>query len=263
MRRGGDETTRDHVRIPESDSAAAEASGNCDSPALTSTSVFSSGRAQTRSKDARNQVVVEGINITNLGYNHKAVEERKADLVFFQEHKLRGEAVTKMKKILAKAGWNMQCGPCDPNTKKPNAGVGVAEKEQSKLNVVQAERKASSFQAAWQLGRVEKYEVDLGWGSNLMVYVPYGKSGGAKADKDLANSIIEAIREEIATEYHKPTIIIGDFNVEPATLRAVGEMIEQEQWIDVGANASWWGGRTGNPPARPDPKQSPRGSTEY
>ena len=108
-----------------------------------------------------------------------------------------------------------------------------------------------------------KYEVGLGWGSNLMVYVPYGKAGGAKADKDFTNSIMEAIREEIETEHHKPTIIIGDFNAETATLQAVSEMIDHEQWIDVGANVSWWGGKTGNPPVRPVPKQNPQESTEY
>ena len=49
----------------------------------------------------------------------------------------------------------MQCGPCHPNTKKPNAGVGIAEKEQSKLTVVQVERKSSRFKEVWHLGRAE------------------------------------------------------------------------------------------------------------
>ena len=80
---------------------------------------------------------------------------------FFQEHKLKGDAIAKLKGVLAKAGWNMQCGHCDDTTKKPNAGVGAAENVSSGLTIVQAERNTKAFQAAWSIGRAEKYEMDL------------------------------------------------------------------------------------------------------
>ena len=90
-----------------------------------------------------------------------------------------------------------------------------------------------------------------------MVYVPYGKSGGAKADKDLTEAIIEAIKVEIDNEYHKPTLIMGDFNSEPGNLRAIKALLDSQQWLDVGANASWWGGEDGTPTCQTRPQAKP------
>ena len=39
-----------------------------------------------------------------------------------------------------------------------------------------------------------------------------------------------------------PTMILGDFNCEPATSKAVRQLIAEESWIDVGHCADWWGG---------------------
>ena len=159
----------------------------------------------------------------------------------------------------------MQCGPCDDSTKKPNAGVGVAENAKSDLMIVQAERNTKAFQAAWSVGRAEKYEMDLGRGQNLMCYVFYGKSGGTKADKNFKNQIIEAIGEEIESEHHKPTLILGDFNAIPSSIRAVQEMIEQDQWLDVGQTrpGGGKGWRTNLPnQARSEAVEDQRGSGE-
>ena len=109
-----------------------------------------------------------------MGYNARAILERKAGAVFFQEHKLKGAAVAEMKQKFLKAGWTMLCGPCDGTTKKPNAGVGVATRDSEKLVAVQAAHNTKAFQDAWLAGRVDKYEIDMGWECNLVCYVPYG-----------------------------------------------------------------------------------------
>ena len=44
-----------------------------------------------------------------------------------------------------------------------------------------------------------------------------------------------------------PTLIMGDYNAVPNTLRAVKELIEDELWEDVGAKADWWGGTPDQP----------------
>ena len=72
-----------------------------------------------------------------------------------------------------------------------------------------------------------------------MIYVPYGKSGGSRKDRDMTEAIIEAIKDEINSEVHKLTLILGDFNAEPGSLRAVKDLTDNEHWTDVGANASW------------------------
>ena len=87
-------------------------------------------------------------------------------------------------------------------------------------------------------GRADKYEVDLGWETNLAVYVIYEKSGGPTKDKAIAEAMLDAIKEEIASEYHRQIIVTGDFNVEPDALTAAQDLIEKKQCIDVGRHAS-------------------------
>ena len=98
-------------------------------------------------------MVLENINITNMAYNAKAVIERDADAIIFQERKMKGNAYAEMREKFREAGCVMQGGPCDETTKKPNVGVGVAAREASKVVVVQGERNTTNFQNAWFAGR--------------------------------------------------------------------------------------------------------------
>ena len=34
---------------------------------------------------------------------------------------------------------------------------------------------------------------------------------------------------------------MGDFNVEPESIEAIQEMIDEEAWTEIGSNAHWWG----------------------
>ena len=56
-----------------------------------------------------------------------------------------------------------------------------------------------------------------------MVFPVYGKSGGSKEAIAMTEAILQAIRREIRSESHMPTIITGDFNKEPSTLQTVKE----------------------------------------
>ena len=69
---------------------------------------------------------------------------------------MKGNGFAEMREKFREAGWVMQGGPCDETTKKPNAGVGVAAREASKVVVVQGERNTKNFQNAWLAGRAEK-----------------------------------------------------------------------------------------------------------
>ena len=118
-------------------------------------------RIRTQGEAGETRVTLESINITNMGYNAKAILERKAGAVFFQEHKLKATAVPEMKQKFLKAGWTMLCGPCDETTKKPNAGAGVATRDGEDLVAVQATHNTKAFQDAWLAGRVGKYEINM------------------------------------------------------------------------------------------------------
>ena len=67
-------------------------------------------------------------------------------------------------------------------------------------------------------------------------------SGGLREAIATTEAIVQAIKREVKTESHKPTIVAGDFNKEPCTLQAVKELKNEESWVDVGEVAAWWGG---------------------
>ena len=96
-----------------------------------------------------------------------------------QEHKLRGEALTKASEQLRAKEWTLQCGPCDPsNTARASAGVGIVHK--GHVKAVCTEPKASKFADAVKMGRAQKYEMDMGWKQNPRVYNIHGWAGGSR-----------------------------------------------------------------------------------
>ena len=84
-----------------------------------------------------------------MNYNAYAIAQRKADVVFLQEHKLNGDSTTKIKQQLKDAGWELECGPCDETTKKPNAGVGVASTIASKIDIIKAQMNTEGVKDAY------------------------------------------------------------------------------------------------------------------
>ena len=74
---------------------------------------------------------------------------------------------------------------------------------------------------------------------------------------EMKDAIVEAIKAEIESEFHRPTLIMGDFNAVPGSLRSVKGMLDTNQWIDVGACASWWGGEDGTPTCQTRPQAKP------
>ena len=97
----------------------------------------------------------------------------------------------------------------------------------------------------------------------MVVYVTYGQAGGAKKDKAKTNEIMEAKRKEMQHDKHGNQFILGDFNAEPNSLDISRELIEDEQWIDVGEKAHWWGGRRTSALAKLAPKPDPPASMAF
>ena len=57
----------------------------------------------------------------------------------------------------------------------------------------------------------------------------------------VTESIVDAIIEEMEAEPYTPTMIVGDLNAERKRLTNIKELSEEENWTDLGANASFWG----------------------
>ena len=95
------------------------------------------------------------------------------------------------------------------------------------------------FREVHEAGRAAKYQIDMGWDQNFMIFVLYGLTGDSGEAKLGTNAIIDAIRGEIDRETYLPTILMGDFNAEPETLEAVQELIDEEARTEIGSNAEW------------------------
>ena len=102
------------------------------------------------------QIRIECVDITNLAYNWHALTSREADVIFVQEHKLTGRSLKKAKEELDKAGWTLMCGPCDTNTTKPNAGVGVLVRKGAGVTITKGKHMTKDYQTACDLGRAGK-----------------------------------------------------------------------------------------------------------
>ena len=79
-----------------------------------------------------------------------------------QECKVREGEKGKLRKTFSDEGYELICGPCNGDTKRPSAGVGCASLK-DKLELVTPKYLTKAFEEAWKTGRAEKYLVDVGW----------------------------------------------------------------------------------------------------
>ena len=84
--------------------------------------------------------------------------------------------------------------------------------------------------------------MSMGWERGYMVYPIYGKSGGTRTDIAMTNAIQQSTQRDIEGDPYGPKIIPEDFNHTSNLLATVKDLMEEQQWMDVGSVADWWGG---------------------
>ena len=109
------------------------------------------------------------------------------------------------------------CGPCDMNTKKPNAGGGVLVRKGAGFTVTKGKIMMKDFQTAHDLGRAGKYHMDANWHSEAMCYILYGRVGGKRCDKEKTQEFIEASKDEMNYDSHGVHFMMGDFSMRHQT----------------------------------------------
>ena len=90
-----------------------------------------------------------------------------------------------------------------------------------------------------------------------MCYVIYGQAGGNRSNKERTQEIMGASVGEMAFDKHGVQYMLGDFNAEPNQLDIGRELIEEHQWVDVGAKADWWGGEANQKTCQTRPQAKP------
>ena len=86
--------------------------------------------------------------------------ESKADIYFVQECKVKEEEKGKMVSKFKEENYEAIIGPCNKDIKKTSAGVGCVSKDE-KATIVITEHLTEAFKQAHEMGRAEKYLIDL------------------------------------------------------------------------------------------------------
>ena len=150
----------------------------------------------------------ECINVTSLETQLDAIIRSKADIVFFQEHKVKKQDYKRFKADLKEAGWRIHLSPAYEGGKKPSGGVGVIWRA-DKVHVHPERLKDPELIEARGRGMVERYIIDVGWEHAYSLYNVYGKSGGRTSDIATTEAMLLACRRDMRLGCFYSTLMCG------------------------------------------------------
>ena len=84
----------------------------------------------------------------------------------------------------------------------------MRKSHQHSIQIIPTKISTEEFREVHEAGRAAKYQIDMGWDQNLMIFVLYGFTGDSGQAKLGTNAIIDAIRGEIERETYLPTILM-------------------------------------------------------
>ena len=128
-----------------------------------------------------------------------------------------------------------------------NAGVGVVSLKGAPLALPTFA--TPGFERFFGLGRAFRCMVPLGCRRFMHLVVLYGYHGAdSSAEKlQLTNQLFEAALGELAVVARgQPSLIVGDFNVEPTKIPCLAKGISAGLWVDLEAS---WAAASGRDPA--------------
>ena len=185
------------------------------------------------------------INITHIATTLPLLVQR--GLTFFQEHSLPDCSHPAFVRLASGAKRRLLLGPCDPESKRPSAGVGAIHP--LSLQLCTTRPITARFAKAVRLGRVRRFALPTGFKGVVVFYVIYGWTGGhtcARAARR-TNKLIDAVCPEAVAQRDLCTFICGDLNADPADIPTIQWLLVQQHWCDVGAQAQLWGEAAGGP----------------
>ena len=203
------------------------------------------GQAHDPEKEVRQEVVIRHFNTTHLDKNGHILLAQDCDIVGVVEHKLSKEQSTCWMGRFRDALWNFMPSPADERGKTPLAGVGIGSRNH--ITQINHPIKTECCKQMNEAGRISKCLLDVGWESNIRIYVGYVQAGGSKAARNTTEAMVDAARGEMQGEETLPTFFMADFNATPSSIEAVREMIDDDLWEDIGEKADWWGGNPNEP----------------
>ena len=126
--------------------------------------------------------------------------------------------------------------------KQKVGGTGIALNDSK--HIIIPEPRTRNFSSLCGEGRVGMYALNLGPNVCPIFYVLYGYTNGDSNPeaRERTNDICDIIFEEIYAQDKGPYFIVGDFNATISKLQSLQNAILNGEVIDVGAQASVFGG---------------------
>ena len=185
---------------------------------------------------------MEVLQVSNFATHIKQVVARPADVLVVGEHSMDKASAESMVAQLKKT-YNISSifSGVDPELKHLTGGVGGLARSPHRIFPVNAN--TQTFRALEGSGRLQMFCLDVGASSPILCFVVYGWTGG-RTDPTAAsrtNGLVAAIGEEANSHPEFSCCFCGDLNADPDHLPALKLILEEQAWVDCGANASIWG----------------------
>ena len=171
---------------------------------------------------ARNNIIIETINVTAYEKAEDLLAKRNADVIFIQEHLVRKMVRQAVQAGAAKRDMDLHLGDACEVGMQATAGVGAITSTKAHTHCVARECLAEEARKYENIGRLGKYQLACHeW--SIEVYNIYAYTNGANKieQAEKTNDLIEAIKLDMKANGRPPCMILGDLNAEPKHIPAL------------------------------------------
>jgi hypothetical protein len=181
-------------------------------------------------------------NVTCAKTHLQDIIDNKSHFMFLSEVSATPSVLKQIQHSVKAQGGHLVGEPLEPNGTTHNVG-GVACKSAGAHRAATMTPLTSVFKDAVKSGRVGLFNVEIGGGHNMFVFIIYCFTGGHgnKVQAHKTNLIFEAICQERKAQPRGPTCICGDLNAECQDIPLLQTLLDNEGWVDLGAKAQIWG----------------------
>ena len=195
--------------------------------------------------DDSGMCVVESINITSLATCAGLLADRKSHLKLVQEHSIPKHGLARWIRAFAAAAWQFDGGPLDPELTS-TGGVGIFPA--APYTTVPYQPTGQEYGKAFEMGRLAGDLCEVG-NSTILCWNLSGWTGAA-LDEEAAqrtDDLAQIVQDETCQHPGVMALMAADVNADTEHIPTLDQLVREDQWTDVGAVASRWGGRDCQP----------------
>ena len=144
---------------------------------------------------------------------------------------------------LWKKGWNATFGPLPENTVGLTAGVAASARMPAIASPIKPINPA--LEKYIRMGRLQIYCLPVQGNDTVLCYNLYGWTGSQQRndERDKGDQMFHECNCDVLQRGDVAAIYTGDINARITRYSSLSVLLAHHGWIDVGANATRWGGR--------------------